>query len=171
MKTDGIDFDVNYSLDTSFGDIELGLSGSHMNKYEIPNAKGETQDVVGLFNHDNFARSLPETKMTLSAVLNSGPHKLALYGKHISDYKTTRALSDTAKSRGYTQKIDEWFSVDLQYNYTFDMDDNQIRLTLGGINILDEDPPLVFDAANFSYDSRQHDARGRIMYVGIKLIR
>ena len=48
MKTDGIDFEVNYSLDTSFGDIELGLSGSHMNKYEIPNAKGETQDVVGL---------------------------------------------------------------------------------------------------------------------------
>ena len=39
------------------------------------------------------------------------------------------------------------------------------------IYILDEDPPLVFDAANFSYDSRQHDARGRIMYVGIKLIR
>ena len=171
VKTDGIDFEVNYSFDTSFGDVELGLSGSHMNKYEIPNAKGETQDVVGLFNHDNFARSLPETKMTLSAILNSGPHKLALYGKHISDYKTTRALSDTAKSRGYTQKIDEWFSVDLQYNYTFDMDDNQIRLTLGGINILDEDAPLVFDATNFSYDSRQHDIRGRIMYVGIKLIR
>ena len=171
VKTDGIDFEINYSLDTSFGDIEVGLSGTHMNKYEIPNAKGETQDVVGLFNHDNFARSLPETKMTLSAVLNSGPHKLALYGKHISDYKTTRALSDTAKSRGYSQKIDEWFSVDLQYNYIFDIDDNQIRLTLGGINILDEDPPLVFDAANFSYDSRQHDARGRIMYIGVKLIR
>ena len=67
--------------------------------------------------------------------------------------------------------IRDRFSVDLQYNYTFDMDDNQIRLTLGGINILDEDAPLVFDATNFSYDSRQHDIRGRIMYVGIKLIR
>ena len=116
-------------------------------------------------------RSLPETKMTLSAVLNSGAHKLAIYGKHISDYKTTRALSSTAEARGYTQKIDEWFSVDLQYNYTLDLDDNQIRFSVGGINVLDEDPPLVFDAANFSYDSRQHDARGRLMYVGVKLIR
>jgi len=171
VKTDGIDFEVSYSFDTNIGDVELGLSGTHMNKYEIPNAKGETQDVVGLFNHDNFARSLPETKMTLSAVLNSGPHKLALYGKHISDYKTTRALSATAESRGYTQKIDEWFSVDLQYNYTLDLDDNQVRFTVGGINVLDEDAPLVFDAANFSYDSRQHDIRGRLMYVGVKLIR
>ena len=171
VKTDGIDFEVNYSFDTDIGQVELGLSGTHMNKYEIPNAKGETQDVVGLFNHDNFARSLPETKMTLSAVLNSGAHKLAIYGKHISDYKTTRALSSTAEARGYTQKIDEWFSVDLQYNYTLDLDDNQIRFSVGGINVLDEDPPLVFDAANFSYDSRQHDARGRLMYVGVKLIR
>ena len=170
VETNGFDLEMSYGMDTAIGEMLFGLNATHMLQYEIP-VGGVTTDVVGLFNHDNFARSLPETKMTLSAVLNSGPHKLALYGKHISDYKTTRALSDTAKSRGYTQKIDEWFSVDLQYNYTFDMDDNQIRLTLGGINILDEDPPLVFDAANFSYDSRQHDARGRIMYVGIKLIR
>ena len=171
VKTDGIDFAINYSPNFSFGYIDLGLNGTYINKYEIPNAKGEKQNVVGLFNHDNFARSLPETKVTLSAILNSGSHKLALYGKYISDYQTTRALSNIAKSRGYTQKIDEWFSIDLQYNYSFEMNDNQIRLTLGGINILDEDPPLVFDAANFSYDSRQHDARGRIMYIGVKLIR
>ena len=171
VKTDGIDFAINYSPNFSFGYIDLGLNGTYINKYEIPNAKGKNQNVVGLFNHDNFARSLPETKVTLSAILNSGSHKLALYGKYISSYQTTRALSNIAKSRGYTQKIDEWFSIDLQYNYSFEMNDNQIRLTLGSINILDEDPPLVFDAANFSYDSRQHDARGRIMYIGLKLIR
>ena len=62
--------------------------------------------------------------MTLSAILNSGSHKLALYGKYISSYQTTRALSNIAKSRGYTQKIDEWFSIDLKYNYSFEMNDN-----------------------------------------------
>ena len=171
VKTDGIDLAISYSSDFSFGYIDLGLSTTYINKYEIPNIKGAKQNVVGLFNHDNFARSLPQTKMSLSAILSSGPHKLALYGNYISDYQTTRALSNTAKLKGFTQKIDEWFSVDFQYNYSFDIDDSQIRLTLGSINILDEDPPLVFDAANFSYDSRQHDPRGRIMYVGVKLIR
>ena len=28
-----------------------------------------------------------------------------------------------------------------------------------------------YDAANFSYDPRQHDPRGRLTYIGLKLLR
>ena len=46
-----------------------------------------------------------------------------------------------------------------------------MQLSLGIKNIFDEDAPQVYDAANFSYDPRQHDPRGRLTYVGLKLIR
>jgi iron complex outermembrane receptor protein len=42
------------------------------------------------------------------------------------------------------------------------------QITMGVLNLTDEEPPLVWDAANFSYDSRQHDARGRMAYVRLK---
>ena len=37
------------------------------------------RDVVGLFNHDNFARSMPETKSVISAKLSNGDHNFAAY--------------------------------------------------------------------------------------------
>ena len=44
-------------------------------------------------------------------------------------------------------------------------------LTPGANNILDEDVPIVYDAANFSYDPKHHDPRGRLLYFGLKLLR
>ena len=33
------------------------------------------------------------------------------------------------------------------------------------------DGPIVYDAANFSYDPKHHDPRGRLFYFGLKLLR
>jgi iron complex outermembrane receptor protein len=49
-----------------------------------------------------------------------------------------------------------------------EMNSMATQVTLGVLNLTDEEPPLVWDAANFSYDSRQHDARGRMAYVRLK---
>jgi iron complex outermembrane receptor protein len=72
---------------------------------------------------------------------------------------------------GYNQNIDEWFSIDSRYNYSFEFNENEMRLSLGIKNIFDEEAPQVYDAANFSYDPRQHDTRGRLAYIGLKLLR
>ena len=147
------------------------LRGTHILKYEIPDTSGGSKDVVGLFNHDNFARSLPETKIILNADIINNQHIFSLVGRYTSDYKTTRVLSSSAKSLGYNQNIDEWFSIDSRYNYSFEFNENEMRLSLGIKNIFDEEAPQVYDAANFSYDPRQHDTRGRLAYIGLKLLR
>ena len=137
----------------------------------IRDSNGSLKNVVGLFNHDNFARSLPETKIILNAGLNKNNHTISLYGRYISDYSTTRPLSSAAINAGFDQKIDQWISIDLQYSYSFETLGNEIRLSFGSNNIFDEDVPMVYDAANFSYDSKHHDPRGRLFYFGLKLLR
>jgi iron complex outermembrane receptor protein len=171
VDTNGIDIEINYSLDTDLGSLTFGLRGTHILKYEIPDVLGRSKDVVGLFNHDNFARSLPETKIILTADLINNLHTFSLLGRYMSDYKTTRVLSSSATSLGYNQNIDEWLSIDSKYNYSFEFNENQMRFSLGVKNIFNEDAPQVYDAANFSYDPRQHDPRGRLTYIGIKLLR
>ena len=168
VDTNGFDLEMTYDFDTGLGSAQVGLKAMHMLQYEIPLQTGEVKDVVGLFNHDNFARSLPETKMVLHGALQNGNHSLVAFGRWVSDYETTRALDPIAQSRGFTQDIDSFFSVDLKYSYNFEMNNNDLLLTLGMTNALDEEVPLVYDAANWSYDAKHHDPRGRMVYVGLK---
>ena len=142
----------------------------HMLEYEIPMG-GVTKDVVGLFNHDNFARSLPETKAVFHAALESGKNSLSLFGRYTSDYSTTRPLDPTASARGFSQNIDSFFTVDLMNSYLVEMNDSELTLSLGITNLFDEEVPLLYDAANWSYDSKHHDPRGRMVYLGFKLAR
>ena len=171
VDTNGIDIELNYENNTNLGLLNLGFRATHILEYEIPGSNGSAIDVVGLFNHDNFARSLPETKIVLNTSLSDDNHKVSLFGRYVSDYSTTRPLSSVAKTAGFNQKIDQWITFDLQYSYSFAISGNDIRLSIGGNNILDEDVPIVYDAANFSYDPKHHDPRGRLFYFGLKLLR
>ena len=170
VNTSGLDFESTYDFDTPWGQAQVGVNMMHMFEYEIP-LNGATVDVVGKFNHDNFARSLPETKAVFHAALESGNNSLALFGRYTTDYSTTRPLDAIAQSRGFSQKIDSFFTVDLMDSYTIQMSDSELKLSVGVTNLFDEEVPLVYDAANWSYDPKHHDPRGRMVYVGFKLSR
>ena len=169
VETNGFDIEMSYGMDTPLGEMLFGLNATHMLQYEIPIA-GVKTDVVGLFNQDNFARSLPETKMVLSAALDAGRHTAAAFGRWVSSYETTRPMSASAAAQGFTQDIDSHFTVDLQYSYTFDfMQDEDLKVTFGVKNAFDEEVPQVYDASNWSYDPKHHDPRGRMYSVGFKM--
>ena len=168
VETDGYDIEASYIFDTGLGLVSLGMNRTHMLSYEIPASGGGMKDVVGLFNQDNFARSLPETKTVLSATLTNGNHSMAAFYRMISDYETTAIPNAMAVSMGLGQDIDEFNVLDLKYSYSFDMDNSNLKLSVGVKNATDEEAPRFYDAANFAYDPRQHDPRGRSVYVGLK---
>ena len=135
-----------------------------MLQYEIPLQTGEVKDVVGLFNHDKV---LPETKMVLHGALQNGNHSLVAFGRWVSDYETTRPLDAIAQSRGFTNDVDSFFTVDLKYSYNFEMNDNDLLLTLGMTNAFDEEVPLFMTLLT-GVMIKHHDPRGRMVYVGLK---
>lgn len=163
VDTDGLDFSANYMLGSnSAGEFGLHLTATHFLNYDIPKAGGGTKNVVGKFNHNNFARSLPETKANVSADWVRGSHKAVAIVYFVSDYETTRAVPE-----GSSQSIDSWTTLDLQYSYDLELDDSNAVLTLGAKNVFDEEPPVVYDAANLSYDPKHHDPRGRMFYARV----
>ena len=99
VETDGFDIELGYDTDLSDGILNLGLNLTHMLSYEIPIA-GTRTDVVGLFNQDNFARSLPETKAVISANYLQGAHTAAAYVRYVSDYRSTALLNASATATG-----------------------------------------------------------------------
>ncbi|MEM1187369.1 MAG: TonB-dependent receptor [Pseudomonadota bacterium] len=179
VETDGIDVALDWFVPTnSFGLFGFNLTATHFLSYEIPctgaNARGcdgpgGVEDVAGFFNFDNFARSIPETKINGVIDWTMGDHSLALLGFYTSGYETTRTVDPRAASLGYTQDIDSWFTMDLQYAYNFNFGDNSAVVTLGSKNVFDELPPRAYDAANFSFDPKHHDPRGRMVYARVKM--
>ena len=165
VETNGFDLEMSYQTDTDAGLLTLGMNATHMLQYEIP-INGVITDVVGSFNHNNFARSLPETKAVLSANLTTGDHSVSAYGRFVSSYETTRPLVAAATALGMDQTIDSHFTLDLQYVYNLNTAED-IALTLGVKNAFDEDAPVAYDLINWSYDPKHHDPRGRIFSLGI----
>jgi iron complex outermembrane receptor protein len=165
VDTDGLDFAVDYYLPVSdFGDMGISFSAMHMLSYEIP-VNGVATDVSGFFNHDNFARSLPETQANTTFRWSKGAHKASVISRYISSYANTRPNPPA----GLDNNVDSFMTFDVQYGYELELSDVVATITVGMLNATDEAPPRVWDAANFSFDPRQHDSRGRMAYVGFKV--
>jgi len=169
VDASGLDIEGSYSFDTAWGEASVGFETARMMSYEIPNGRGGMKDVVGFFNHDNFARSMPETKSVISAKLSNGDHNFAAFIRMISEYETTRALDALATSRGFNQDVDSFTTLDLRYSYDMEVSNYNVKLSAGINNATDESAPIVYDAANFSYDPKHHDPRGQMVYLGVKI--
>ncbi|MGB3725882.1 MAG: hypothetical protein WA981_08960, partial [Glaciecola sp.] len=66
------------------------------------------------------------------------------------------------------KEVDSHVTVDGQFNVDLgsllDSEQNYL-LTIGGINLMDEEPPQLF--TNSGFDSKVHDPRGRQVYARI----
>ncbi len=152
INASGLDLEATYSTEMGPGTFSLGFGLSHYLEYEIP-INGEDVDVSGEFNRGNFARSMPKTKGNVSAHWENDAHSVYARVNYTSSYDNG------------DDSIDSHAPVELQYQYRFNVAEGEAKLTAGIINLFDEEPPFVVDGANFSYDPKHHDPRGRVFYV------
>ena len=169
VETDGVDVSADWNIPAGDkGDFGIQLAYSQFLSYEIPDGNGGTRDVVGSFNHDNFVRSMPEKKWNLTADWERGNHSASMVVYYVDSYKTGRPVPASAQALGFNSGISNWRTIDLSYNYNFNLGDTQAVFTLGGKNVFDKEAPRVYDAANFSYDPKHHDPRGRMLFARVK---
>jgi iron complex outermembrane receptor protein len=111
---------------------------------------------------------MPQKKWNLTADWERGNHSAAMVVYYVDSYKTGRAVPASAQALGFNSGISNWRTMDLSYNYNFNLGDTQAVFTLGGKNVFDKEAPRVYDAANFSYDPKHHDPRGRMFFARVK---
>jgi len=163
VEVDGLDFETTWSLGDAWS-VKANLS--HFLNYDLTLADGRTVEAAGFFNHDNFARSLPETKANMIVSWIDEDQRANLVLNYISSYETTREVP-----AGESQNIDSYVTLDANYSINLPLgftDDSETTLTFGIKNLLDEEPPRVYDAANYSYDPKQHSPLGRTLYAKAK---
>jgi outer membrane receptor protein involved in Fe transport len=164
IKTDGVDFNFAYGFDIAgAGSIELGVNGTWVSSFELQEAPGgPVIDAEGQRNITNIARSIPEIRSNFTAKWDREGHQVTGTVRYIDSYTDDQPTNNLAE-------IDSQTTFDLQYAYRWEQGvlgtGKESRVSIGAINLFNEDPPFVNDRGG--YDPLVHDPRGRLIYVSL----
>jgi iron complex outermembrane receptor protein len=160
LETDGVDLATGYNWATGESFYQVDLNLTKVMSYDLEDPQAGSIDGMGQRNYTNFASSMPELRSNLHFLWNMDRHAVNLFARHIDSYENDQVVGGEA--------IDAQTTFDAQYSYRFaGWTDDDLLLTVGGINITDEDPPHV--ATFGGYDSKVHDPRGALYYVKLSV--
>ena len=177
----GMDFEFNSLFNLyDFGSLNLKITSTTLFSFLTPEHNDDTEDHdhhrddeklinrVGKFNYDAHIHSLPKNKINLFLDWEYSEFLLNWTSRYISGYRNERQLSDYAISLGYTNKISSFLVHDLSITRPINLRDGTIDLKFGIINLTNEPAPKLFDAPDFSFDTRLHDPTGRTFTFSIQ---
>jgi len=179
----GMDFEFNSLFDLyDFGSLNLKITSTTLFSFLTPehHEHDDTEDHdhhrddeklinrVGKFNYDAHIHSLPKNKINLFLDWEYSEFSLNWTSRYISGYTNERQLSDYAISLGYTNKVGSFLIHDLSITRPINLKDGTLDLKFGIINLTNEPAPKLFDAPDFSFDTRLHDPTGRTFTFSIQ---
>ena len=180
----GMDFEFNSLFDLyDFGSLNLKITSTTLFSFLTPEHHEHNDDTedhdhhrddeklinrVGKFNYDAHIHSLPKNKINLFLNWEYSEFLLNWTSRYISGYTNERQLSDYAISLGYTNKVSSFLIHDLSITRPINLKDGTIDLKFGIINLTNEPAPKLFDAPDFSFDTRLHDPTGRTFTFSIQ---
>jgi iron complex outermembrane receptor protein len=167
----GIDFNVLGSWETGIGQIRSQLVATYM----INNKVQLTENGEYFENISDYSTELDEVtfrwggRLLTSLETDSWAHTVTLnYKTGYTDVETTvDGIDDAGDFNGEVMDVrldvDDYLTVDWQttWNALEWMD-----VTVGALNLFDEEPPLSLTSANFQigYDARYYDPRDRVWF-------
>lgn len=179
IDTSGVDISAHYTFVTNnFGDFHVGVDGTYVLKYSIPDALGTRISALNSRNALTFADPVINLRGNISAGWTFGGHALSGFVRYTNSYNDDATCADFTQADPITRacpagvgnfRIRAQTTYDLQYAYTLKGGLAGARSTtfsIGAINLTNRRPPEVF--TNGGYDPRTADPRGRLLYVRLK---
>lgn len=161
VETSGIDFKIEQQIDTDNRGLFVPfIEGTYILEYDLQDPQAGAVDGAGSRNFNNFGTSTPELRVNAGVAWQKGPHSANVFVRHTDSYTDDQNNVD----------IDSHTTLDWQYNIAvseYFNTDRQVSFTLGMINAFDQDPPQVF--TNGGFDSKVHDPRGQLTYIGLDI--
>jgi iron complex outermembrane receptor protein len=159
-ETSGVDFMADYGIDSSFGFIDLNMTGTWLDKYDyLPFAGGDLVELSGNFGGDvawgspaTFAEWQVNYRVSLTRD-NWGTSLIARY---------QAATDDIAAAVGNLEnEADSITYWDIQGYYKW----KATTFTAGVRNLTDEDPPYVTAYDDMNTIQFSYDTEGRFYYA------
>ena len=181
VESSGLDLNLAWSLDAGPGQLFLDAAATYVTEFAVSDG-ADSFDGAGSRNFRNNFSTMPELRANAGATYSWGNSSITSRFRHVSDYRNDQSNNGV---------VDDWNTLDIQYNYVIAglLGDGDTSLSVGVNNVTDEDPPrltrldsngnelppsrpssggMIFDGLSDrpGYDDRAgHDLRGRLVYV------
>ena len=172
-KISGTDFQFDYVFElNNYSPINLRVKGTIFNEFLTPQitADGLSRMInrVGKFNYDSHTHSLPKKRLNAFIDWEHKDYLFSLITRYIDGYTNERPITGLGASLGYENKVDSFLVFDISARKSINLDEGNINLGIAIINALDQSAPRLYDAPDFSFDTRVHDPRGRLVNLNLE---
>ncbi|KRO98594.1 MAG: TonB-dependent receptor, partial [SAR86 cluster bacterium BACL1 MAG-120823-bin87] len=181
-EVNGLDIELNVAKSTLYGDFNLSIKATQLADFLTPehedhdeHEEGESEEEhmvmvnrVGKFNYDAHTHSLPELRLNTFLSLQVQDYVLGLNSRYVDGYSNERPIPAAAQSLGYSNQVKAFLVHDFSVTTSINLSQGALEIGLGIMNILDKKAPLLYDAPDFSFDTRVHDPRGRLLNLTLE---
>jgi iron complex outermembrane receptor protein len=175
-KVNGIDIELNFFKPSQYGDFKFSIKATQLSEFLTPEHHDEDGheehhhqehemmvNRVGKFNYDAHTHSLPKLRLNTFFSWTLNEFVLGVNSRYVDGYSNERSIPASAISLGYSNYIKSFMVHDLSITKLFKIYKGEMKLGLGFSNAFDKSAPLLYDAPDFSFDTRVHDPRGRLI--------
>ena len=166
----GIDLQMQYLINFKQSDLSINLMGTNLSDFKTPSLTNQNLMInrVGKFNFDTHTFSLPKKRINSFVNWNFKDLSLSLNSRYLDGYINGRAITGLGLTYGYSNQVKSFFVHDISLNKKLFVSSGQLDLRLYLSNIFDKSAPRLYDAPDFSFDTRLHDPRGRILGLNVE---
>ena len=175
-EINGIDAEINFFKVTQYGDFNYSIKATQFSEFLTPEdievggqgVRSIMINRVGKFNYDAHTHSLPKLRLNTFLSWTINDLVLGMNTRYIEGYSNKRQIPTSAINLGYTNYVKSFLVHDFSIKRTLQLSLGEIEIGLGIINIFDKKAPLLFDAPDFSFDTKVHDPRGRLVNLTLE---
>jgi len=173
-EVSGIDLNFNKLLLTSdkYGYVSLIINSTTLIEFLTPALGNEDSEIminrVGKFNYDTNTHSLPKNRINAFLNWKYQEYDINFNSRYIDGYSNERPINSLGTAYGYDNSVDSFLTNDLSIKKLVRTNKGEIDIKLLVINVFDEEAPRLYDAPDFSFDTRVHDPRGRIIGISFE---
>ncbi|MFL6603956.1 MAG: TonB-dependent receptor plug domain-containing protein [Steroidobacteraceae bacterium] len=156
VRTTGLDFNGSWATATSLGNVELGLDGTYIFRFD--NQFTNNAPVNSILNTAYNPVNLRMRARTLIRTI--GGLTFGLFTNYTNAYRENNTIS--------AQPVASWTTVDVTARYLFTVNNGPLAdtsLLVAITNVTGKNPPFVPNALGINFDGANANAFGRVVSV------
>ncbi|HLL01434.1 MAG TPA: TonB-dependent receptor [Myxococcaceae bacterium] len=164
-ETAGLDFNIRYQPQTSFGRVGLSLDATWLQKFNRRLASGNIIRAKGNYDLGVYT----DWKANLGLSWANGPLSAAGNVRWINGFKECQENSCTVQEEGAVEApsrmVSDYYATDVNVAYDWEMTKGRATAQLGVNNLFDTRPAYVANGFTAGSDPTAYDFMGRYVYV------
>lgn len=166
-KTAGVDFGLRYDHMTPAGRFRHSFEGSILQKYNVRDASGRLLRGKGVYDLGVFPTLRTNFSTLWSKDALGGGVNIRYIGaiKECEDDDCQNTFDDVPDNEPLQRDVDANITADLFASYNMKSSMGRSMLTVGVNNVLDQNPPLIYNGFLGTSDAATYDFMGRYFYL------